>query len=157
MLSIQPLWFFQGFLIFMVQVVPSWTSSACRSLRCRQAFAGIAWGSAYQGLILIMSSPHRNSSFGANVVAWLALVVLVIVRHVSAAALGTLKWWGVSTHSRVVEGTRHSWGDTARSWIERDAWVSLDLRFFCLLGLEGRVYKFLKFHSLLNLKHKGGK
>ena len=39
------------------------------------------------GLILVMSSPHRNSPFGANVVAWLALVVLMIVRHVSATTI----------------------------------------------------------------------
>ena len=70
---------------------PSWTFSACWYWPIdSEAFAGISWDSAHPGLILVMSSRHRNSPFAVSVVAGLALVVLRIVRHVSETTIREL-------------------------------------------------------------------
>ena len=89
-------------------------------LACRQwGFCRDCLGLCSPGLILVMSSPHRNSLFAARVVAGLVPVVLRIVRHVLATTIRDL-WNAKVYHSHAPEGTRHpgvtQWGP---GWRER--------------------------------------
>ena len=56
------------------------------------------------------------------------------------------------TYSDVTESTEHTWGDTAKSWIERECTlVGLDLG-FCLFGVEDGVSRILMVHSFGEFK-----
>ena len=151
-------WILERFLILWHKMSQTHLDFLCLLVfACRQW--GLCWdclGLCSPGLILVMRSPHRNSPFTVSVVAGPALVVLRIVRHISATTIREL-WNAKVYHSHAPEDTRHPWGDTARSWVERESsWPSLDLG-FCLFGVEDGVSMILKFHSLLmNLKNKSG-
>ena len=121
---------------------------------------GLCWdclGLCLPGLILVMSSPHRNSPFAVSVVVGLALVVLRIVRHVSETTIREL-WNGKVYHSHVLEvkGTPRV-TQRGPGWRERESsWASLDLGFY-LFEVESRVSRILKIHSLLmELKNTRG-
>ena len=121
------LWILERFLILWHKMSQTHLDFLCLLvLACRQwGFCPDCLGLCLPGFILVMLSPHRNSPFPVSVVAGPALVVLRIVRHVSATTIREL-WNAKAYHSHVLEGTRHPWGDTVRSWIDRaheQAWT----------------------------------
>lgn len=72
----------------------------------------LTWACAGSG------SPHSHGPFGASVMTGLALVVLTIARRVSATTIREL-WNDKVYHLCVLQGSRHTWGHTVRSWVER--------------------------------------
>ena len=70
------------------------------------------------------SSTHRCSLFGASVVTWPVLVVLRIVRRVSATIIREL-WKGKVYYSHVLEGTRYMVGDTMMFWMKEREFTSV--------------------------------
>ena len=142
------LWFLERFLILWHKMSQTHLDFPCLLvLACRQW--GFCWeclGLCSTDLILVMRSPHRNSRFGVNV-AGPALVVLRIVRHISATTIREL-WNAKLYHSRCITArgyrTHLGWHSEVRE--TESSWESLDLG-FCLFGVEGRMSKILMVHS----------
>ena len=137
-------WILERFLILWRKM-----SQTHRDFLCLLVFACRQWGLCWDclglcspGLILVMRSPHRNSPFTVSVVAGPALVVLRIVRHISATTnhQGTLKCQDVSLtcpgedkaslgwHSEVLGGKRGRAHEQAWTWDS----AFLRLRMGCL-------------------------
>ena len=114
-------WILELFLILWHKMSQTHLDFLCLLVfACRQwGFCRDCLGLCSPGLILVMSSPHRNSLFAARVVAGLVPVVLRIVRHVLATTIMEL-WNAKVYHSHAPEGTRHpgvtQWGP---GWRER--------------------------------------
>ena len=68
--------------------------------------------------------------FGTSVVTWPVLVVLRIVRLVSATTIREL-WKGKVYHSHVLEGTRYMLGDTVMSWMKEREFGSVQFTQSC--------------------------
>ena len=110
------------------------------------------------GLILVMSSPHRNPPFGANLVAWLALVVLMIMRHMSATTIRGL--WNDEVYYllRCHGAYRTPFGWHSEVLDRKSVHMNKSGLGVLPFGLEHGVSRILKVHSLLvNLKYKSGK
>ena len=78
-----------GLPYFMVQGVPSWTFSACRSYAVDRLLLGLL-GALLTRAHTSYEQPPQKFYFAVSVVAGLALVVLRIVRHISATTIREL-------------------------------------------------------------------
>ena len=106
------------------------------------------------GLYGLWQAPTDISLTGANVVAELALVVLIMIARSTSATIITEPCKDQVYYSQVLEGKWHAWGHAAVLWVERQrqrAWIGV----LPLLGSRGGVPVVLWVLSLLvSLKHK---
>ena len=143
------LWILERFLILWHKMSQTHLDFLCLLvLACRQwGFCPDCLGLCLPGFILVMLSPHRNSPFPVSVVAGPALVVLRIVRHVSATTIREL-WNDKMYHSHVLEVNTPGWHSEVLGR-ERELMSKPGLGVLPFGGLECQVSRMSQVHILL--------